>query len=523
MAFQVLLAVPDPAVSDQAAAMLEESDDLHLAVRVTSGNAVAPVLTDTGIDVIVLHERLGPVPALDLARDLNRRFPAVSLILLVEDQTPELLRAAMSAGIRATITVPLALEEFTGALLAAGEWSQAVRDRMATGDEPAVTPAGMMLVLAGGKGGVGTTTLATLLARHLAGVRDIGSVCLVDLDLQTGDVRALLDITHRRSIADLVGVADELTTRHLDESLFPHASGLRILLPPLEGELAEDVDATAARRILGGLRARFDLVLVDVGAVMTDASATAIEMADHLLVVTTTDVPSLRGTNRLLAMLDRLAIRRDGIRALVNQVSRDSEVQPDLCARVLDVPVLGTSVPARFRELESAVNTGDLGRVGDDVSRAVAAVADELERLGEAPAAREVGEPPSETEIEDRVAAGQWGQTTAEFLAALPLLVLALLIAWQFVLVGWTYVMTQHAAREGAHQLAISEAPDADGDGIPDDVAATVRRRLPDGWLDGLDLTLAGTSVRVEVDVPVVVPRLGRLITVSSTAGAVPE
>lgn len=522
MAVEVLLAVPESgaAVVDQAGAILAESDDLDLVARVASANDLIPALGEAGADVVVLHEDLGPVPVLDLARDVNRRFPDISLVLLAEEQTPELLRAAMAAGIRGIVTVPLTLEEFTGAVSAAGEWSRSVRDRLARADgAAAVGPAGMMVTMAGAKGGVGTTTLASLTALELARSRPDATVCLVDLDLQTGDVRALLDIAHRRSVTDLVPVAAELTTRHLDEALYAHRTGLRVLLPPVEGELGEDVRGGVAQRILGGLRSRFDVLIVDAGAIMTEAAATAVEMADHALVVTTADVLSLRAANRLVALWERLSIRRGEVHALVTRVSRDSEVQPELCRRVLSVPTLRTTVPARYRELEAAANTGNPDRIGDRIRAAVTDLAAELEDLEETPGA---GGPTREEDLADRVSAGESGQSTVEFVASLPLVAIALLMAWQLVLTGWTHVLTQNAAREGAHQLAISEELDRDGDGVYDDVEDSARRRIPESW-EGLEVHQEGTQVTVSVGVPVILPGVGRLMAVSSTAGAVPE
>ena len=129
-----------------------------------------------------------------------------------------------------------------------------------------------MVAIAGAKGGVGATTVAVHLALEAARRGPDRSVCLVDFDLQAGDVRSYLDLTHRRSVGDLVDVASDLSSRQLDESLSAHPSGLRVLLPPPEGERAEDVTGDVARRILGALRSRFDVVVVDVGAMSPRAA-----------------------------------------------------------------------------------------------------------------------------------------------------------------------------------------------------------------------------------------------------------
>lgn len=526
---EVLLAVPTVADSaaDQVTTIAEESDNVHVVGRVTSANDIARTLTAaaTPIDVLLLHEDLGPIPVLELARDLNRRFPDTGLVMLTEDPSPELLRGAMFAGIRGVVTVPLALEEFLSAVAMAAEWASTVRGRFAdAADADGQAAVGQMVTFAGAKGGVGATLAATAFALNQATQQPDRTVCLVDMDLQAGDVRAYLDVTHQRSITDLVAVANELTTRHFDEALFRHASGLRILLPPLDGELAEDVDTAAARQILGALRARFDLLVVDVGATMNEATATAVEMSDAVLVVTTTDVPALRAANRLVALWDRLAIRREGVHAVLNRVSRDSEVQPDLCARVLKVPPLGTTLASRFREIEYAVNTGRLQESGV-WQEPMTQLATEIEEIVRAAAAKgDADEAVRATaRLQARVAAGEKAQATVEFVASLPIIAIALMMAWQLAIVGWTYIQTSDASRMAARQMGVSEGVDANGDGVYDDVASTAVDRLPADWRPGTQVRQAGTDVTVTVPVPSVLPMFGSLGSVSSTTGGVRE
>lgn len=526
----VLLAVPAvaEAAADQAATIAAESDGVTIVGRVSSANDIARTLSTatSPVDVILLHEDLGPIPVLELARDLNRRFPDTGLVLLSEDPSPELLRSAMFAGVRGVLTVPLTLEEFLGAVSMAAEWASTVRGRFADVTETdGRGGVGQMVAFAGAKGGVGTTLTATTFALHQATSNPDQSVCLVDMDLQAGDVRAYLDITHKRSITDIVAVANELTTRHFDEALFRHASGLRIMLPPLDGELAEDVDTAAARQILGALRARFDLLVVDVGATMTEATATAVEMADTVLVVTTTDVPALRAANRLVALWDRLAIRRERSHALLNRVSRDSEVQPDLCSRVLKVPVVNTTLASSFREVEYAVNTGRLqeSKAWNDAMGRLATEVDELVRRAVAQDAESGDAADAASRLRSRVAAGDAGQSTVEFVALLPIIAIALLMAWQLALVGWVYVQTSDASRMAARQFGVSEGADSNGDGVWDDVAVVARDRLPDDWRSTSRVRQSGRHVTVSVPVPSVLPLFDALGTVSSTAGGVRE
>ena len=116
---------------------------------------------------------------------------------------------------------------------------------------------------------------------------------------------------YRRSVVDLVEVADEISVRHLQETLYTHKEGFRVLLAPDEGERAEEVDALAARPILSAVKARHALTIVDLGATVSEASAIGAEIANRVLVVTQPDVASLRGVKRLLDLWKRLQVRED--------------------------------------------------------------------------------------------------------------------------------------------------------------------------------------------------------------------
>ena len=176
------------------------------------------------------------------------------------------MRAAMQAGLRDVVSLPLSLEQLEGSVRAASQWSRTMRDRVAGEESAGAALGGQLIAVAGSKGGVGTTTVCLQLA--LAAVRAAPGrpVCVVDFDLQKGDFRSFLDMPYRRSVVDLVEVADEISVRHLQETLYTHKEGFRVLLAPDEGERAEEVNALAARPILSAVKARHALTIVDLGA-----------------------------------------------------------------------------------------------------------------------------------------------------------------------------------------------------------------------------------------------------------------
>ena len=309
-------------------------------------------------EVVVVHERIGPVPALELIREVALRFPAVGVILVTSDASPCLFQAAMDYGARGLVALPLSYEELASRVQAVAQWSTGVRRHLGSGADVFTGVGGTVVTVSGAKGGVGATTTAIQLA--LAAQASGRTTALLDMDLQTGDVASYLDVQFRRSVVDLASITD-ISPRVLADAVFPHDTGLALLLAPGEGERGEEVTDRAARQIIGALRTRYEAVVIDCGTQMNAANAAAVEMADVALLVTTPDVVSVRGAKRTVRMWDRLQIRKaEETTTLVNRHTRHTEIQPPLVQKITGTRVSQTAVPAHFKELQAAVDAGRL-------------------------------------------------------------------------------------------------------------------------------------------------------------------
>ncbi|MFF7045092.1 CpaE family protein [Streptomyces massasporeus] len=307
-------------------------------------------------EVVVVHERIGPVPALELIREVALRFPAVGVILVTSDASPGLFQAAMDYGARGLVALPLSYEELASRVQAVAQWSVGVRRHLGAGGDVFTGVGGTVVTVSGAKGGAGTTLTAIQLA--LAAQASGRSTALVDMDLQTGDIASYLDVQFRRSLVDLAAITD-ISPRVLADAVFRHDTGLALLLAPAEGERGEDVTDRAARQIVSALRSRYEVVVIDCGAQLGGAGAAAVEMADRALLVTTPDVVAVRGAKRAVRMWDRLQIRKaEETTVVVNRHSRGTEIQPPLIQKITGTAVAATVVPANFKELQSVVDAG---------------------------------------------------------------------------------------------------------------------------------------------------------------------
>ncbi|OEJ33493.1 AAA family ATPase [Streptomyces subrutilus] len=401
MTTRILPAAGDPDAARALVTLLSQLPDSEPAVPVPDSTALLDTLgrlaaqsIDELPEVVLVHERIGPAPVLELIRDVALRFPAVGVVLITSDAGPALFSAAMDAGARGLIGLPLTYEELAARVQAASQWSVGVRRHLGRGAVEAPSgPGGRVVTVTGAKGGVGTTFTAVQFA--LAAAASGRRTALVDLDLQAGDVGSYLDVQFRRSIADLAGIQD-ISPRVLQDAVYDDRTGVALLLAPADGERGEEVDERAARLVIAALRARYELVVIDCGTQMTGANAAAVETADVAVLVTTPDVVAVRAAKRMVRMWERLQVRKaEDTTMVVNRWTKHTEIQPALIEKITKTRATRTPVPAAFKELQAVV---DAGRVQDldnrsTVKQALWALAGELGLLSasEAPHPRPAG------------------------------------------------------------------------------------------------------------------------------------
>ncbi|GGZ77009.1 septum formation initiator [Streptomyces subrutilus] len=367
MTTRILPAVGDPDAARAVATLLGQLPAAEPAAPVPDSTTLLDTLArlaaesiDELPEVVLVHERIGPQPALELIRDVALRFPAVGVVLISSDTGPGLFSAAMDSGARGLAGLPLAYEELAARVQAAAQWSVGVRRHLGRGPDTPTGPGGRVVTVTGAKGGVGATFTAVQFA--LAAAASGRRTALVDLDLQAGDVGSYLDVQFRRSIADLAGIQD-ISPRVLQDAVYEDRTGLALLLAPADGERGEEVDERAARHVIAALRGRYELVVIDCGTQVTGANAAAVESADVAVLVTTPDVVAVRAAKRMVRMWERLQVRKAEDTALVvNRWTRHTEIQPALICKITKTRATRTPVPAAFKELQAVV---DAGRVQD--------------------------------------------------------------------------------------------------------------------------------------------------------------
>lgn len=531
---RVIIAAADQSLAQQVQASLLEVGDTEVVAMAASSDELVQAVLREDADVALVHEDLGPEPALSLLRDLTVRRPATAMLLMATDADADLVTQAMESGARGLVQLPLSFGQLEGRLTAATAWSTQMRRLIGAGpaDGAGDDEGGRarVVLLTGAKGGVGTTTVVTHLALDVARTVPSLDVCLVDLDLEKGDIPGIVEVRHRIGLSDLAKVADDLSPGTVADAMTRHESGVDLLLAPPDIRDVEAVTPRALRQVVAALRRQYDLVLVDAGAHVTPVQATAIELADEIVMVVTPDVAAMRGMRRTINAWESLGICKEtDVRVLVNRTSKQVTVSMETVRQLTRASVLPVGLSSSFRRLEPALNArnplelrspqwwADLRQVGREIGlvpqtretrRKVAAASTGTTSTADQPAPPAAGR--------RRRARGDGGSIALESLALVPLFGLVAGVVWHMAMIGAGYVLQSNASAAAARSYSIH--------GTQSEALAAARDTVPGYMRSGVDVSTSAGLVEVTLDVPGVVEGVPGIPTeVSSTRTVVRE
>jgi pilus assembly protein CpaE len=514
MAATVVVGCADQSLAYELRSQLAEAADIEVVVVADTTAELTDAVVAHDPNLVLVHDLLGPEPALQVVRDLSLRRPASVSIVVTGDSDPDSLAAAMDAGARGVLTYPLAFADVQQRVLSAIDWSRHMQALLANarGGESSGRGRARVVAVAGSKGGVGTTTIATHLAWDVRRELPDHKVLVIDLDLEKGDVTSFIEARYRTSVADLAKVYQDLSLRTVTDAVFEHESGLHLLLPPADVRDVEHVTPAATRQIIGLVRQQYDLVVVDVGSHVTPVQAAVVEIADEVVTVVTPDLVSVRALRRNLGWWESLQVRKpDAVHVLLNKSSRNDEVQPETLRRLAPAPLLATVIPDLGHRLESATNSRAPELVSDPAWwQSLRRVGQQVGVVGPRPAAAEpVAAAPAPVPVAAAPDArgrrrrggrpDDTGSASVELLGVLPAVLLVCAVLWQLGLAGVTSVWSGYAAAAAAREASLGRTTEQIRDAATD--------RFPSGMRDQVTVTVLATGeLRVHTRVPAVFP-----------------
>ncbi|MEX0768414.1 MAG: P-loop NTPase [Microthrixaceae bacterium] len=332
-----------------------------LSAGVTPFNSLEELcarLTGTVPVVVVLGPSCANEVTLEIAERVMAQYPILEMVLMVEELSTATLQQALRAGVRDVLAIsgdsaalPHAVQRLAVLLDQMQRQTQvdatAVAAEAATAADPAevgtppIAPVGthplaaqseaapgQVLTVFSTKGGSGKSVIATALATALA-QRSDRPVCLVDADLQFGDVAIMLKLIPTHTIVDAVAAFDRLDAPLLDSLLVTHEeSGLKVLPAPLEPAFADQVGATEMVAIIELLRSFCSFVVVDTPSYFNDVVLGLVEASDKVLLVSGLDIPNVKNVKIGLQTLRLLNTPKEKLLLIMNRAN--SKVKLDV-------------------------------------------------------------------------------------------------------------------------------------------------------------------------------------------------
>ncbi len=305
------LAIVDPndATRTSIKNLLLGIDSVWLEAECARYDYFADIVKQTHPQIVLVALDADPGRALALIAEITREAPQCQVLAVSRSQEGSLILQAMRNGAKEFLSSPLNLDDFLAALARIKSSSQGKEGRARRTN---------VITIVGSGGGVGCTALAVNLGCALA-LDKSNSVAIIDLDLSLGDADVWLDIIPDYTIQDVADNISRLDFSMLKRSLTQHSSGAFLLPRPVHMEATAPMSPDEMQRVISLLKATFTHLIIDVSKSFSPLDKAAMDVSDHVLVVTQLDLPCLRNVVRINQFLEEQGLS-EKIRVVVNRV-----------------------------------------------------------------------------------------------------------------------------------------------------------------------------------------------------------
>jgi pilus assembly protein CpaE len=345
------LAIVDP--DDKARELLKNMllgmERVWLEAECSRYEFFSDVVAQTEPDIGIVAIDKDQEKALRLVEQINHTSPECDILVTSPSSDGDLILQAMRAGAKEFLGQPVELNDLVQAI-------ERISERPALRGESKARGCSVIAV-AGSTGGVGTTSVAVNLGCSLA-ANEKNSVVLVDLDLCLGDADVCLDAIPDFTLLDVAQNSTRMDFMLLKRSLTKHSSGLFLLPRPVQLDDIDDITPDDLSRLVGLLKATFSHIILDLSKSFGPLDRLALDLADHVLLVTQLDLPCLRNVVRLMMSFNEMDGLTDKVKVVVNRVGVDKSQISFKKAQETIGREIYWQVPNDFRTMVEVRNNG---------------------------------------------------------------------------------------------------------------------------------------------------------------------
>ncbi|MCR5439186.1 MAG: AAA family ATPase [Selenomonas sp.] len=207
---------------------------------------------------------------------------------------------------------------------------------------------------------VGKTLLSCNMASELA--RQQKRVCLVDFDLQFGDVCNYLQLLPQRTLADVQqAMLMQGEACHVEEYLTPYEYGgvvFYVLAAPKKLEEAYNIQSDYAIRAIRQLQTKFDYVIVDTTSMFSVLNLALLDLSTIVTFLGIVDfIPTIKNMKIGSDTLNDLNYDKHKIRMVLNRSNAKTRIGIDDVEKLLGEPFYHI-LPNDFRAASQSIKEG---------------------------------------------------------------------------------------------------------------------------------------------------------------------
>jgi pilus assembly protein CpaE len=328
--------------------LIKNMDNLELVQEASSLEAFWALHKDVVPDIVLIDlDGSGQIP--DGLKTLVNRLSQSAIIICSQCKDSEFLLRLLQLNVQ-FIPLPLSQENLEAAVMQARQKRQQAKTATFTSH---------LVALAGSRGGVGITAIATNLAIALA-EQTPGRVVLVDLARPFPAVCQFLNLKENHSIIDLIQNVDNLDSQFMENVLHKYKPNLSILLgnPDLTLSPSSALTDKVLNKIFKILEGSFEWIVVDLGYWIDSIYLSVVEEADVVLLLTELSIPDLHNLGRISKLFSRYNFNFNKIKIVVNRYEKNNVLKLNDIEAHFKQPIF-YQLPSDYYSIADAINQGE--------------------------------------------------------------------------------------------------------------------------------------------------------------------
>jgi len=352
--------------------LLSFEDAIEIVGEASNGQEAIEAARKTRPDLILMDINMPVMDGIQATEFISLEMPEITIIMMSVQGEQEYIRKAMKAGARDFLVKPFSNDDLIDTIKSVyrADMRRRTMHQPAPGAAPAQQQApaqqagggearqGEIITVFSTKGGVGKTTIVLNLAialKKLTGKR----ICVVDCDLQFGDIAIMLNLAPQKTLTNLVEEPPPWTPELVEEYVTHHEiSGVDVLLGPSKPEYAETVQGEHIEQTLTLLKERYDYVFVDTSPLFRNTELSILDLSAVILVIVSLELSAIKNIKLCLELLNNLNYNPEKIKLVLNRGYPPmggievNDVQNGLRREVISL------IPSAGKEVVSSLNKG---------------------------------------------------------------------------------------------------------------------------------------------------------------------